>query len=101
MSLKLVATSGDTETQSSAHIPPAGSGTYTIPSTLQTFIFINGNPIILSGQTFDAHGTATCVASSSLMFVNEIAVVRDGDTIDHHHSNTGVDVSNQSFVYSE
>ena len=101
MTLKLIATSGDTETQEDAHVPPAGGGTYNILSTLQNFVFINGNLIILGGQTFDAHGTATCVSSSTLLYINGIAVVRDGDTVDHHHSNTGVDVSKQGFVYSE
>ena len=97
----LVASDGDTETQGDAHIPPVGGGTYSIsPVTLQNFVYISGNLIIPNGQEFAAHGTATCVSSTSLLFVNGIAVVRDGDSIDHHHSNSGVIVGNQSFVYS-
>lgn len=101
MSLKLIATSGDTENQDDAHVPPTGGGTYTIPSTLQDFVFVNGKLVILNGQTFDAHGTATCYASSTLLYVNGRAVVRHGDTIDHHHDNSGVIVGNQSFAFSE
>jgi len=101
MTLQLIASAGDTETQEDAHIIPAGAGTYSILSTLQDFVFINGNLIILGGQTLEAHGTATCVSSSNLLFINGIAVVRDDDVVNHHHSNYGVDVGNQSFVFSD
>lgn len=102
MTLKLIATDGDTENQDSAHIPPVGSGTYYIsPVTLQDFVFIKNKKIIPSGQEFEAHGTATCVASSDLLFINGLAVVRNSDSVSHHHSNSGVYVSNQDFVYSE
>jgi uncharacterized Zn-binding protein involved in type VI secretion len=101
MTLKLLATSGDTEIQKDAHIPPAGGGEYTIPSTLQNFVFVNGRLIILGGQEFSAHGTARVVASSKLLFVNGLAVARHGDNIDHHHDNGGVIVGNQSFAYSD
>lgn len=102
MTSLLIATSGDTETQECAHVPCVGSGTYSIsPVTLQGFVYIGGKLVITDEQTFSAHGTAECVASTALLYVNGMAVVRDDDTIDHHHSNTGVDVSNQSFVYSE
>lgn len=101
MTLKLIATAGATEIQEDAHIIPTGGGTYTIPSTLQDFVFINGALVILDGQKFDAHGEATCRASSALLYINGRAVVRHNDYIDHHHSNTGVIVGNQSFCYSE
>jgi len=101
MTLKLIATSGDTEIQQDAHIPPTGGGEYSITSTLNDFVFVNGNLVILDGQTFAAHGTATCRASSALLYVNGRAVVRNGDKIDHHHDNGGVIVGNQSFCYSD
>jgi hypothetical protein len=102
MTSLLVATDGDTETQDCAHVPCVGDGTYNIsPVTLQGFVYIGGKLVIPDGQTFEAHGTAECVASTSLLYINGIAVVRDNDTIDHHHNNTGVDVVNQLFVYSE
>lgn len=102
MTSLLIATDGDTETQDCAHIPCVGDGTYSIsPVTLQGFVYINGKLVIPNEQTFSAHGTAECVASTTLLYINGMAVVRDNDTIDHHHSNTGVDVGNQSFIYSE
>ena len=102
MTSLLIATDGDTETQDCAHIPCVGDGTYDIsPVTLQGFVYINGKLIIPDEQTFSAHGTAECVASTALLYINCMAAVRDNDTIDHHHSNTGVDVGNQSFIYSE
>ena len=102
MALKLIATDGDTVTQSDAHIPPAGGGTYYIsPVTLQSFVFVNGNLVVVDGQTYSAHGTNTCNASSDLLYINGKAVVRDGDSVSSHHSNSGVDVGNQSFMFSE
>lgn len=101
MASLLIATDGDTETQDCAHIPCVGGGTYSIsPVTLQGFVYINGKLVIPDEQTFSAHGTAECVASTVLLYINGMAVVRDNDTVAHHHDNTGVDVSNQSFVYS-
>lgn len=97
---KLVATSGDTETQQDAHVPPTGGGTYSIPSTLQDFVYINNIAVIVNSQEFAAHGTATTVPSTTLTYINGMALVRDGDTVDHHHSNSGVDVGNQNFVFS-
>ena len=105
MPLKLVASAGDTHTQDCrVHVPLApctGGGTYNIPSNLQNFVYINGNLVILDGQSYSACCPAACVASSTVLFVNGLAVVRDGDIVDSKHSNTGVDVSNQSFLYSE
>ena len=56
--------------------------------------------MLVNGDQFEAHGTATLVASSNLFFINGIAVVRDGDSISHHHSNNGVEVIQQDFVKS-
>lgn len=101
MTSEFVASDGDTETQSCAHIPCVGGGTYSIsPVTLQGFVYIDGKLVIPDEQSFSAHGTAECVASTTLSYINGMAVVRDGDTVGHHHSNNGVDVGNQSFVYS-
>ena len=101
--MKLIATVGDQETQSNAHIPPVGGGTYPIsPSNPKnTFVYIKGNLVLVNGDTFEAHGTATLVASSNLFFINGNAVVRDGDSITHHHSNSGVEVIQQDFARSE
>lgn len=105
MTLKLIATAGDTHTQDCrVHFPLApctGGGTYNIPSNLQDFVYINGNLVILDGQSYSACCSATCVASSTTLFINGLAVVRDGDIVDSSHNNSGVDVSNQSFCYSE
>ena len=102
MSSQLVAIDGATCTQSNAHIPPVGSGTYDIsPITLQTFVYVNNLLVIPNSTEYSAHGTATTVPSTSLLYISGMAVVRDGDTVDHHHSNSGTDVGNQSFVYSE
>ena len=102
MTSLLIATDGDTETQDCAHIPCVGDGTYDIsPVTLQGFVYINGKLVIPDGQTFSAHGTAECVASTALLYINAMAVVRDNDTVSHHHDNTGVDVGNQNFVRSD
>lgn len=101
MTSKLVAIDGATCTQDDAHIPPQGGGLYTItPITIQSFVYANNCLLIQNGQTYAAHGTAECVASTTLLYINGMEVVRDGDTVDHHHSNSGVDVGNQSFVYS-
>ena len=100
--MKLIATVGDQETQGDAHIPPVGGGTYNIiPSNPKnSFVYISGNLVLVNGDQFEAHGTATLVASSNLFFINGIAVVRDGDSISHHHSNNGVEVIQQDFVKS-
>ena len=80
MTLKLVATEGDTVTQEDAHTIPTGSGTYSIsPVTLQDFVFVNEKLVVVDGQTYEAHGTATCVASSDSLFINSFAVVSNSE----------------------
>ena len=100
--MALIAVDGDTVTQDDAHIPLAGAGTYPIsPVTLQDFVFIEGDLIVPDQQTYEAHGTNTCNASTTLLFIESVAVVRDGDTVSSHHSNTGVDSIQQDFCFSD
>ena len=100
--MALIAVDGDTVTQDDAHVPLAGAGTYPIsPVTLQDFVYIKGDLIVPDQQTYEAHGTAICNASTTLLFIDSVAVVRDGDTVTHHHSNTGVDSIQQDFCFSE
>lgn len=105
MTLKLIATEGDTHTQECyVHCPLCpctNAGTYTIPSNLQDFVYISNNLVVLDQQSYSACCTATCNASTALLFIGGVAAVRDGDSVSSNHSNTGVDVGNQSFVYSE
>ena len=102
MATILVASEGDTETQECNGVPCVGGGTYSImPVTDQEFVYIKNKLIIPCGQMFFAHGVAFCECSTTLLYINGVAAVRDGDSISHSHVNTGVDVSNQSFVYSE
>ena len=99
--MALIAVYGDTVTQDDAHEPPAGAGTYTIsPVTLQDFVSIEGDLIVPDQQTYSAHGTNTCNASTILLFIESVAVVRDGDAVSSHHSNTGVDSIKQDFCFS-
>jgi hypothetical protein len=98
----LIATEGDTVDQDCAHVPCVGSGTYSIdPVTLQGFFYVSGSLVVPNGQTYEAHGTSTCVSSTTLLYVNGEAVCRDGDSLNHHHDTYGIDVINQSIVYSE
>jgi len=101
--MSLIAVDGDTVTQEGAH-PDGdgnvfGAGTYPItPITLQNFVYINNKLLVVNGQTYEAHGTATCIASSSLVYIAGKAVVRDKDYVEHHHANTGVNCIQQNFV---
>lgn len=97
----LIAVDGDTVTQEDAHTPPAGAGTYPIsPVTLQDFVSIDSKLVVPDQQTYEAHGTATCNASTSLLFIDGVAVVRDNDTVTHHHPNDGVNCIQQDFCFS-
>lgn len=103
MTLNAIAVAGDTVTVADAHEPPSGEGTYALASTLQDFVYINGELIIVDGQEFSFHiETGTCNASSTLLYINNKAVVRHGDTATTpSHSNSGVSATTQSVVYSE
>jgi len=102
--MPLIAVEGDTDTQDDCHSPPSGGGTYSIPVTLQDFVFINGKKAILKGQSFSAHETgyagqnSTC---STLVFVENTPVTREGDVSQSSscHTFSGITVSNQDFVY--
>lgn len=99
--MSLVATEGDTVFQDDAHVPPQGGGTYPVsPVTLQGMFYISGHLVIPHGQTYSAHGVATCISSTSLLYVNGVAVCRDNDNVSHHHSTYGINVIQQSFVYT-
>lgn len=103
MTLSAIAVAGDSVAVEDAHGPPAGGGVYILASTLQSLVYINGNLIIVDGQTFSFHiETGTCNASSTLLYINGKAVVRHGDTATTpSHSNSGVSATTQSVVYSE
>lgn len=101
--MKLIAVVGDQVTQECAHIPCVGAGTFTIsPSLLlNDFFFISNKLVLLDGDQFEAHCTATLVASSNVFFINGIAVVRADDSISSSHSNNGVECIQQNFVRSK
>lgn len=103
MTLSAIAVSGDTVTVDDAHVPSAGGGVYVVTSTLQDFVYVNDNLIVLNGQTFSFHiETGTCNASSTLLYINGAAVVRHQDTATTpSHSNSGVSATTQNVVYSE
>jgi len=100
MTLKLIATVGDEETQEDAHFPPVGGDTYSInpDDPKNKFVYVNNKLVLVDGDQFDAHGTATLVASTNLLFIGGNAVIRDEDEISHHHSNSGVQAIQNDFV---
>lgn len=103
MTLSAIAVAGDSVAVEDAHGPPAGGGVYVLASTLQNLVYINGNLIIVDGETFAFHiETGTCNASSTLLYIDGKAVVRHQDTATTpSHSNSGVSATTQSVVYSE
>lgn len=80
-----------------------GDGVYSIPSNLQSFVFINGKPVVVNDQSFDAYWSAATKPGSSIFFIDGKPVVLAGCIVERPSCDNcnPVVVSNQTFVRSD